>query len=72
MTYIKAETASRWECRCGNTPIQQGFFPCDKWGRLVEPTPEEWTGIYSRCDQCGRIIDQRSLRVVGRRADRSG
>ena len=67
MEYIKANSADSWICLCGNTPVKEGFFPCDSNGNQVEPTPEDWTGIYYVCDNCGRIIDQRNLRVVAQR-----
>ena len=57
-----------WECLCGNTPMQDGFFPCNTQGELVEPTPEEWVTNYYVCDRCGRIIEQRSRAVVGLRS----
>ncbi len=66
MEYIKAEKADNWVCLCGNEPSQDGFYPCDRRGNQVEPTVKDWTGIYYVCDRCGRIIDQRNLRVVGR------
>jgi hypothetical protein len=56
-----------WQCVCGNTPVAQGFFPCDKIGNLVEPTPEEWPAPLYVCDACGRIINQDTLLVLGRR-----
>jgi hypothetical protein len=66
MEYIKAKTADDWICVCGNEPWQAGFYPCDRRGNHVEPTVKDWTGIYYVCDKCGRIIDQRNRRVVGR------
>ena len=55
-----------WICLCGNKPVGDGFFPCDASGNEVEPTPADWTtGCYA-CARCGRIIDQKSLAVVGR------
>lgn len=58
-----------WICLCGNTPMADGFFPCDHEGALVEPTPEEWTTNWYVCERCGRIIDQATTEVVGFRAD---
>jgi hypothetical protein len=56
-----------WACLCGNTPIQEGFYPCNALGEEVEPTPEEWTTGWYVCDSCGRIIDRTTLEVVGER-----
>jgi hypothetical protein len=54
-----------WHCICGNTPVSGGFYSCNKNGNEVEPTPSEWQGLYV-CNECGRIIKQDSLEVVGR------
>ena len=56
-------------CLCGNTPAQQGFYPCSSEGQQVEPTPEDWNTNCYVCDRCGRIIDQTTLAVVGVRFD---
>jgi hypothetical protein len=64
LTRIKA-IGDMWICLCLNTPINQGFYPCDSEGNYVEPTPEDWTTDWYVCDRCGRIIDQKTLRVVG-------
>jgi hypothetical protein len=53
-----------WICICGNTPVSEGFYPCDKEGREVEPDAG-WDDLYV-CAKCGRIIKQNSLEVVGR------
>ncbi len=55
-------------CLCGNRPIDYGFFPCNAAGEIVEPTLEAWTTDCYVCDKCGRIINQETLEVVGRRA----
>jgi hypothetical protein len=56
-----------WICLCGNTVSGYGFYPCNTQGEIVEPTPQEWTTDWYVCDQCGRIIDEATLEVVGRR-----
>jgi len=63
--YITHEEGNEeaWVCICGNTPSEDGFYPCDKDGNEIEPV-EGWEGLYV-CDRCGRIIDQKSLEVVG-------
>jgi hypothetical protein len=54
-----------WICICNNTPVSHGFYPCDMTGKEVEPV-RGWEGLYV-CNKCGRIIDQKTLEVVGRR-----
>ena len=56
-----------WICICGNIPHGSGFYPCDQKGIEVEPTPEEWTTDCYVCYRCGRIINQHTLHVVGRK-----
>jgi hypothetical protein len=53
-----------WICRCKNTPLGDGFFPCDNEGKEQEPVAG-WNDLYV-CARCGRIIDQKRLQVVGR------
>ena len=65
----EAGNPEAWVCLCGNTPLEEGFYPCNREGQLVEPTPEEWTTHWYVCARCGRMIDQRSLEVVGMRRD---
>ena len=58
-----------WECLCGNTPISDGFYPCNNDGGEVEPTPEEWNGVTYVCARCGRIINQNTGEVIGLRVE---
>ena len=67
MRVIDVADPDSWICRCGNTPLEDGFYPCDTQGRKVEPTPEEWTTNCYVCDRCGRIIEQSTREVVGTR-----
>lgn len=53
-----------WICLCGNKPSGDGFYPCDEKGNEMEPATG-WKGLYV-CFRCGRIIEQDSLRIVGR------
>lgn len=47
-----------WHCRCGNQPHTDGFYPCLRTGRYVEPTEDAWTdGSLYRCSRCDAIID---------------
>ena len=66
LTTYEQDTDS-WICICGNTPIGDGFYPCNTEGEQVEPTPEGWTTNWYVCDRCGRVIDQQTLEVVGQR-----
>jgi len=53
-------------CCCGNEAHYDGFFSCDSTGRIVSPTlSADWDGSLYVCYRCGRIIEQRSLEVVG-------
>jgi hypothetical protein len=61
----EANNNEAWICVCKNTPVAQGFYPCDASGNTVEPD-SEWSGLYF-CDNCGRIIDSKTLKVVGKR-----
>lgn len=53
-----------WICLCGNTPADDGFYPCDEQGNEVEPM-KGWKNLYV-CFGCGRIINQDNLEIVGR------
>ena len=72
MEYLKTcpEGSDEWLCLCGNTALDEGFFPCDAQGEVVEPTAEEWTTDCSVCERCGRIIRQSDRQVMGFRAIR--
>lgn len=54
-----------WICICGNTPVDGGFFTCDAQGNEMEPE-KGWGNLYI-CGDCGRIINQSTLEVVGRK-----
>jgi hypothetical protein len=56
-----------WECPCGNEPHMHGFTPSDANGRPVEPTSESWDERTNVCSSCGRIFDQDTGLVIGRR-----
>jgi hypothetical protein len=56
-----------WECLCGNTCADYGFSPCDALGHIAETAAEEETTNWRVCDKCGRIVDQRTLEIGGRR-----
>lgn len=52
-----------WVCVCGNMPCYGGFYSCDEDGDLIEPG-DEWGHLY-RCEDCGRVIDDRDHKVIG-------
>ena len=61
----EANNDEAWICICGNTPVDDGFYPCDASGNGVEPTiGSDWANLYV-CAKCGRIIHQNTLEVVG-------
>jgi len=47
--------------------VSDGFFTCDDKGNEVEPIEELWLEPLYVCNRCGRIINQETLEVVGRR-----
>lgn len=61
----EAGTPEAWICLCGNTPTDDGFYPCDRHGNEIMLTLESgWLDLYV-CANCHRIIRQNSLEVVG-------
>jgi len=40
-----------FECECGNTSADSGFYPCDEFGEIIEPGLD-WCGYYV-CVNCG-------------------
>lgn len=55
-----------WECLCGNTPDNEGFYACTRDGYAVDPTPKLWKENLYMCFSCGRVIDMYSLEVVNK------
>jgi hypothetical protein len=62
---ISVTEAEFWTCLCGNQPTLEGFYSCNESGEIVEPTPTEWKKPLYVCATCGRIIHQRTHRIVG-------
>lgn len=60
----EAEDHDAWHCICKNTPCGGGFYPCNEKGDEMEPV-EGWNNLYV-CADCGRIINQDTLEVMGR------
>ncbi len=58
-----------WVCLCGNRSLDEGFYPCDSWGNDLKSIADWTTGWYV-CGRCGRIIDGRTLQVVGKKEGR--
>ena len=67
---ISADEYDAWTCLCGNQAHLAGFYPCDRDGNQVEPTEKDWLTNWYVCDRCGRVIDNRTLIVVGRQHGR--
>jgi hypothetical protein len=77
MSNQNVKRASQLRCRCGNTPEEEGFYPCDKDGHLRKETRSlvayeqprsfyDWPKPYLyACDRCGVIIDFDTAEVVG-------
>src|SRR5579859_2458005 len=52
-------------CVCGNIPESGGFTACDRQGNQIEPGRHSgWASLYI-CDDCGRIINEDTLEVIG-------
>lgn len=61
----EAGSDEAWICICGNTPVSDGFYPCDKDGNEMTPSiGSDWDSLYV-CAKCGRIINQSTLEVLG-------
>lgn len=56
-----------WICACGNTPAAQGFYPCDRRGEEITPSPNSLFHQLYYCDRCGAIINADDLKIVGQR-----
>ncbi len=68
--YISHEKGSdeSWICICGNRPDSDGFQPCNANGNEIEPLAgSDWDNLYVCC-RCGRIIQEKTLEVIGRKA----
>jgi len=58
------------ECVCSNDAASDRFVSSRSDGTIVAPDSETWDGTHLVCASCGRIIDQLSGRVVGKRDPR--
>jgi hypothetical protein len=65
-THICHESGNNeaWVCRCGNTPSDDGFYPCNADGKAVEPTPTQWHDNLYLCDRCKCVISPDTLEIV--------
>jgi hypothetical protein len=57
----RMDECDAWVCICGNNPELLGFYPCDADGDRIEH--EDGTGLVF-CDQCGRIIERLTGRIL--------
>jgi hypothetical protein len=53
VSIIEIEMEDDFECSCGNTSGQEGFYPCDSDGEYCEPD-RGWIGYY-KCDKCNQV-----------------
>lgn len=51
-----------WECPCGNFESGSGFAFVTIDRVEVEPTEADWPRPLYACNECGRVIDQDSIR----------
>lgn len=55
MDIITYHNTEEWVCECGNESHTDGFYPCDKNGRICEPDLDsDWDGTYI-CDRCSQL-----------------
>lgn len=46
-----------YECRCGNAPHIDGFYPCLPSGHIIEPDADgPWDEISYVCYKCNAIV----------------
>lgn len=62
---ITITDSGEFNCVCGNRPDYEGAYPCDRSGKLVDPTPGDWPEDLYRCDRCGIIFKGATGEVVG-------
>jgi hypothetical protein len=67
---LENDDPASWKCLCGNTSFSEGFMNCTNEGEIVSPDVDgSWNGITYICFDCGRIINQHTLEIGGRRLD---
>ena len=54
-------------CVCRNTAERDGFVTCSPSGAVCPPLPRKWDGIHLCCSRCGRIVNQKTLAIIGQR-----
>jgi hypothetical protein len=63
--HVTADYSRSLTCVCGNIPESGGFTACDRQGNQIEPGRYNgWASLYI-CDDCGRIINENRLEVIG-------
>ena len=72
-TKVENTDEGYWICICGNDPGYYGFFRCDFDGEPLDidldPETEYEGSLLWVCDKCGRVVDHKTLSVVGYRKD---
>ena len=58
-----------WEfdCICGPDAMGDGLWACFRDGTVTDDPPGDDGRYYVVCRRCGKIIDTKSLEVVGQR-----
>jgi GNAT superfamily N-acetyltransferase/2'-5' RNA ligase len=62
---VQDSATDQIKCICGNEPHKEGFYWCDQFGKYIDDY-DDWDGHYIRCDRCGRVINQKTGRVMGK------
>jgi hypothetical protein len=62
---MKAAILKHGNVSAGTLLMAEIFTSCDAQGNEMEPV-KGWNGLYV-CDDCGRIINQDTLEVIGQR-----
>jgi hypothetical protein len=63
---ITATAEDWWECACGNHPIYAGFALTDETGRNFDDSPDQWPGRLYLCNECGLVIDWKTVDLDAR------
>ncbi|MEJ3743176.1 hypothetical protein WEI85_07805 [Actinomycetes bacterium KLBMP 9797] len=66
--YISGIVEGWWVCLCGNEPHFDGFTPSDQHGNPIDPGSPAWDQQTNVCRSCGRILNQDTGLVIGRRS----
>jgi hypothetical protein len=51
---LKINLTDDFTCHCGNHSGEEGLFPCDESGKLMEPVEGVWEG-HCKCLRCDQV-----------------